>query len=367
MPVTTGFSTKPLTEAVGELRSQCHEGSPRLVLFFASSHYDLPGLSKQMQGAFADSEVVGCSTAGEIVSGKMLTGSVVAMFLPRDTVEDAAVVVVENLQSAEAGLSACSAFGQYFRTPVKSLDLQHHVGLVLVDGLSRAEERLMERIGDCSDLFFIGGSAGDDLRFKRTYVCASGKAYTDAAVLVVLRLRNGFEILKTQSFVLAGKRLVATKVEESERRVLQFDHRPALRAYAEAIGVPPDEAATFFMEHPLGLMVNGEPFVRSPQRVEGESIVFYSRIKKGMQLEVLQSTDIVADTRAAIAKKEAALGHISGLIDFHCILRTLDLRRQRRCDEYGAIFSAIPTIGFSTYGEEYLGHMNQTSTMLLFR
>ena len=59
--------------------------------------------------------------------------------------------------------------------------------------------------------------------------------------------------------------------------------------------------------------------------------------------------------------------HISGLIDFHCILRTLDLRRQRRCDEYGAIFSAIPTIGFSTYGEEYLGHMNQTSTMLLFR
>lgn len=62
-----------------------------------------------------------------------------------------------------------------------------------------------------------------------------------------------------------------------------------------------------------------------------------------------------------------AFGPISGIVNFHCILRTLDLERQGQTEAYGRIFADIPTIGFSTYGEEYVGHINQTSTMLLFQ
>ena len=36
-----------------------------------------------------------------------------------------------------------------------------------------------------------------------------------------------------------------------------------------------EEAATQFMRRPLGLMVNGDPFVRSPQRVQDRGILFY--------------------------------------------------------------------------------------------
>ena len=36
------------------------------------------------------------------------------------------------------------------------------------------------------------------------------------------------------------------------------------------------------------------------------------------------------------------------------------------CEDYGRIFAQYPTIGFSTCGESYIGHMNQTSTMVLF-
>ena len=367
MPITTGHSVKPLPEAVQDLQAQCGDSKPRLVIFFASTQYDPQALSESLQTAFAGACVVGCSTAGEIVCGQMMTGAVVAMFLPAGVVDDVSVVVVENLRSQASELTACSQFAQHFGNPVSSLDLTRHVGLVLVDGLSGAEERLIETIGDCSDILFVGGAAGDDLKFEKTYVCSGGKAYNDAAVLLLLRLKNGFEILKTQSFVLAGRQLTATKVNETERRVLEFDHKPAVAAYADAIGKPPNEISAHFMQQPLGLMVNGEPFVRSPQRVDGTSIVFYCRIRQGMQLELLHSTDIVADTRAAIAASKSALGHISGLINFHCILRTLDLRKQKRCEEYGAIFAGMPAIGFSTYGEEYLGHINQTSTILLFR
>ncbi|HUJ96001.1 MAG TPA: FIST N-terminal domain-containing protein [Terriglobales bacterium] len=367
MPITTAHSTNPLAEAAQDLRAQCGDPRPRLVLFFASTKYEPHALSQQLQAAFPGACVAGCSTAGEITSGKMMTGAVVAMFFPADVVEEAAAVVVENLRSEMRVKEAFAEFERHFQSPLSSLDLTRHVGLVLVDGLSGAEERLMEKIGDCSDILFVGGAAGDDLKFWKTWVCVGGKAYPDAALLVLLRLKNGFEILKTQSFLGTGQYLIATEVDEAHRKVVQFDCRPAVHAYADAIGVPAQEVSTHFMRRPMALMVNGEPFVRSPQRVEGQSIVFYCQIKQGMQLEVLTSTDIVADTRAALAERKSAMGRIAGLIDFHCILRTLELRNEKRCDEYGAIFSDLPAIGFSTYGEEYLGHMNQTSTMILFR
>jgi len=132
-------------------------------------------------------------------------------------------------------------------------------------------------------------------------------------------------------------------------------------------GVSPEKAAAEFMQHPLGLMVDGDPFVRSPQRLHDRGILFYCHIKQGMELEVLQATDIVTHTRQAIEARKASGEPISGIIDFQCILRALQLRGENRCDQYGAIFDGIPTAGFSTYGEAFLGHINQTSTMLVFR
>jgi hypothetical protein len=85
-----------------------------------------------------------------------------------------------------------------------------------------------------------------------------------------------------------------------------------------------------------------------------------------MTLTLLESADIVADTKAVVEEKLAEMGKISGIINFHFILRTLELERKNCTDDYARIFSNIPTIGFSTYGEAFLGHVNQTSTMLVF-
>ena len=122
-----------------------------------------------------------------------------------------------------------------------------------------------------------------------------------------------------------------------------------------------------FMSRPVGLMIDGEPFVRSPQQVQGDDMVFYCNVLEGMELSLLESTDIVKDTTAAVEAKKGELGKIEGIINFHCILRTLELEDKGQTQDYGKIFSDIPTIGFSTYGEEYIGHINQTSTMLVFR
>jgi hypothetical protein len=238
---------------------------------------------------------------------------------------------------------------------------------VLVDGLSSAQQEVVEKLGDATDLFFVGGSAGDDLKLQTTYVLANGGCHTDAAVLVLLRLKRSFDIVKTQSFKPIGKTLIATKVDAARREVIEFDHKPALDAYAEALGIAPGQAPSRFARHPLGLMVEDEPFVRSPQSVVGSAIRFYCQIQEGMELAVLEATDIVANTRAAMQIPLKAAGDIRGLIEFQCLRRTQQLREEGLCAQYGAIFSGIPMVGFSTYGEAYLSHMNQTSTILIFR
>ena len=204
MPITTAHSILSLPEAVRDLQAQCGDCKPKFILFFASTKYEPRSLSEQLWAAFPGTCIVGCSSAGEIASAKMMTGALVAMFFPADAVEDASAAVVKDLHSEVHVREVFAEFERHYGQPASSLSLGQHVGLVLVDGLSGAEERLMEKIGDYSDILFVGGAAGDDLKFCKTHVYCDGKAYSDAAVLVLLRLKNGYEILKTQSFQLSA-------------------------------------------------------------------------------------------------------------------------------------------------------------------
>lgn len=361
------YSTETSPEkAVAAINAELSPMAPRMVLFFASSAYDPDALGQGMREAFGDIPTLGCTTAGEIVSGRMLKGSVVAMGFSENTLEGGSVQLLRDLRGkaeVDAGLDDLAA---HFDGPMSRLDPTAHIGIILIDGISGAEEVVMERIGDQTDVPFIGGSAGDDLRFKAAHVFANGTVARGAAVLALIKPKVPFDIIKTQSFTETGRTLTATDVDEGRREVIRFNGRSAAEAYAEAVGVPVAEASERFMHNPLGLMAGGEPYVRSPQRIVEDRVRFYCTVKAGMTLSLLESTDIVADTRRALADKRAAMGDFRGIVNFHCILRTLELEAKGLTEAYGRLFSDIPTIGFSTYGEQYIGHINQTATMLVF-
>ncbi len=368
MNIQAVYSEKTaIAEAVTDIQEQLKDFDSKMLIFFASSNYDAKELITTLQERFALTEIFGCSTAGEITSGKMMKNSIVAMAFNSEAIADFKVEVVENIQSNCVVDQAFDAFEEHFQVPMADLDYSQYAGIVLVDGLSFAEEKLMDKIGDKTNIIFIGGSAGDDLKFSKTYVYANGKAYTDAAVLAVIKPSAGFDIIKTQSFESLDKQLIATKVNAEAREIIEFNDIPAVQAYANALGVAAEDAVNYFMSNPVGLIYGDEIYVRSPQRVDGSKMVFYCNILEGMEVSILKSTDIVNDTREAIQNKLEELKGISGIIDFHCILRTLELEQKGKTDDYGQIYKDIPAIGFSTYGEEYIGHINQTSTILVFK
>ncbi|MBC7170983.1 MAG: FIST C-terminal domain-containing protein, partial [Polyangiaceae bacterium] len=348
--------------AAADLRSQIHS-TPRFVAFFASARYEASAIAAAVHEAFGGIPTMGGSSSGELVSGKMTKGAISLIALGEETVESCSVAVIEDAHDEASIDRALAALAEPFEAAIGRLDPQSHLGLVLHDGMSAAEESVMERIGDRTNLAFVGGSAGDDLRFEKSFVFANGRAFAGASVLALLRMKRPFRILKTQSFEVLDTILRVTEVDESTRTVKRFDDKPAAEAYAAAIGVSVSELPAHFREYPLGLVTaEGDPFVRSPQQCKGTDVVFYCRVSEGMELHVLRSRDIVDDTRRDVRAAIEALGACRGILNFHCILRTLELEDRGQCEAYAAIFADVPTAGLSTYGESYVGHINQTST-----
>jgi hypothetical protein len=364
MTIKTTISSQ--RDPVGAAReiSEAFAGlKPTLLVFFATSKLEGDALCRELGKAFAGVPSIGCTTSGELAQGRMLKDSVVAAAFEADVISQARVALVLDMASEpqlRQALDEVLPGGD-------PLDPSTHVGLILHDGLSLHEENVMATLSALSNIAFVGGSAGDDLAFHTTRVFANFEAVSGASALAVIKPARGYRILKTQSFDVLDEVLTVTDADEATRTVHTFNGRPAAEEYARAIGVPVTKLASRFFTNPLGLVTaSGEPYVRSPMRVQEKSVVFYCQIKKGMQLSLLQARDIVADTARDLDLAVQGMQSISGLLNFHCILRTLELEERGQTEAYGNLFTQMPMLGFSTYGESYIGHINQTSTMVLF-
>lgn len=350
------FYTKELKNLDGVLAAELSgvdKEKATFALYFHSSEHNAAEVAAAMEAALPGVPKMGCSTSGEVSTGYMGDGSLsVSVF-------DASTVAKASVESASRG-GIGEALGK-LQAPHGAVDITRQVGLVLLDGLSGAEEGFMDELGNLSDTTFVGGSAGDDLKFSKTFMSANGVVVSAEGMLALLDVPNGFELIKTQSFAIGSKKLVPTEVEFENRLVKAFDGKPAADAYAEALGVEKANLADHFMSHPLGLVAGTDPFVRSPMKLEGDHVKFYCAVMAGQELSVLDSTTIVADTKAALEATPA-----KGLVVFNCILRTLEIKAKGRQAEFGALFT-VPTVGFSTYGEAYLGHINQTATILALK
>lgn len=349
-----------------DLKAQLKGISPSFVLFFASPSYGPRELGAALKASFPAVPSLGATTAGEIVSGEMLKGSVVLMALDAGSVVRAATSVVDGPRDDAAVDKALNDVCRHMGRAPGQLDGMRHLGLVVHDGLSGTEESVMAAIAARCDVPFVGGSAGDDVHFRATHVFVDFEPHSGTSVVALLEMDRPYALVKTQSFDVLDIVLTVTDVDEATRTVREFNGRPAAGEYARAAGVTVDELPGRFLAQPLGLLVSAEePFVRSPQQIRGDSVVFYCQVKRGMALRLLQSRDIVTETRRELDKKRAELGRVEGLILFNCILRTLELEQKGQCEAYAGLFQDIPTIGFSTYGESYIGHINQTATMVL--
>lgn len=367
MSIKSGYSiSSNIEEAVKEIKDQIGSDNIKMVIFFTSTNIDVNLLALEFKKNFSTCVSFGCTTYEQIINDKKLKNAIVAMSFDDQIIEDVKVEVLTNINTEESVDKAFRGFENYYKTPINTLNFQNYFGITLIDGLSMAEERIIDRIIDSTNVFFVGGSASDNLEFRQTQVFCNGKAYPNASILALIKPKAIFELIKTQSFKILNEKLIPTKVDKETRTVYEFNHIPAVKAYSQALNIEPYQLSDYFMRNPLGLIINNQPFVKSPRKVKGNAVIFHCEVSEGVELSLLESDNIIGETQRVLDETDYQ-NTVKGILDFDCVLRSLELKNKGLTKEYSKIFANIPTIGFSTYGEQYLSHINQTATMILFK
>lgn len=358
--------------AVRELHSLIGGPDIAFAVIFCSPKYDLEAIAAALRECFRGTPVYGCTTAGEITPFGYIAGGICGIGFPR---EDFAVapVLFDDLANFEIGpttektraavaerdRAASIAFGPS-AAPTKGF------ALLLVDGLSVREEQLVSAVANAlGDTPLVGGSAGDDLDFGRTFVLYDGRFVSNAATLLLVATPRRFSAFKTEHFLETGRKVVVTKADPANRVVMEINGEPAAFEYARIVGA---EAGPLtprtFAAHPLMVRVGGQYHVRAIQKVNPDnSLTFFCAIDEGLVLTVAESVDVVEDLENLFSRIGDELGELDLIIGCDCVLRNIEIEHRAQKNVVSELFMRNGVIGFCTYGEQFNSmHVNQTFT-----
>ncbi|MBI1333249.1 MAG: hypothetical protein GC165_10255 [Armatimonadetes bacterium] len=345
--------------AVRELYEALHQEDVELTMFFCSSNYNLAEIEAEVNRLFPG-KVVGCTTAGEIGPSGFTNSSITGMSFSGDVRADLYAIDLQDC-SGEA-----HRIGQAIADKPKSSDAERSFAVLLVDGLSLSEEHLVAALyQELGEVPIIGGSAGDDLKFEKTYVFSDGKFQSGMAVFTTIATHHAFQTVKFQHFEPTPNPLVVTASDPAIRVVKEINGLPAAEVYAAELGVSVEDFnSTLFASHPLILELSGEVYVRSIQSANADgSLTLFCAIEDGVILSVGRALDPMETARKAFDKVAAQIGRPQLTIGSSCILRRLEFNEKNINGPMSEIYLMNNVVGFNTYGEQWDAvHVNQTFT-----
>lgn len=355
-------------EAARDFHEQVAQPDMALVLFFCSSYYDLERLGAELQALFGSVPVAGCTTAGEIGPKGYRDHSISGISFPADGFRLSAKVIgpLQTLEVSDAQQAAAQVKRQMPEGAPGSDG--NSFAFLMVDGLSRREEPVIAAVHSAlGSIPIIGGSAGDDLRFRETRVYYNGQFLSDHAVLLLMSSDCPVTTFKSQHFVATDRRMVITGADPLRRCVTEINGLPAAREYARLIGVDVEELnLDSFAFSPVVVLVNGEEYVRSIQRANPDgSLTFHCAIEEGLVIRIAEGVDLQENLMSDLAAVADRIGQPQLIIGCDCVLRNLEVTHGHLKEAVGALMEANNVVGFSSYGEQYGSvHVNQTFTAL---
>ena len=351
--------------AAKELYDGVHQPEIALVVFFCSSNYDLDVLGREIHRLFAGTQVIGCTSAGEIGPAGYQQSGLAGISFPKEYCK-AVIGILDNLQQFDipTGYSFAQSHLQHLECIAPETRPSNSFALMLIDGLSVREEIVSHTLQlGLNNIPLVGGSAGDDQRFSQTYVYHNGRFHTDSAVVAIVTTSLPFKLFRNQHLVSTNKRMVVTEADTAKRIVKEIDGVLAAEAYADAIGVNiSDLTPELFAANPVVVLIDGQEYVRSIQKMNDDaSLTFYCAIDEGLVLRIARCGDMTTSLKNTISEIHQELGHPQALLAFDCIHRVIEATQKGITNHIEQLFLENNAVGGCTYGEQLNGiHLNQT-------
>lgn len=357
-------------ESVRAIRKEMGDGRFQHIIAFFSIEHDLAVLLQELEAAFPETPISGCSTAGEFGPLGMIQGGLVLVGFPEhgfrilsDIIPDASQPGVERATEIARRMKIQASDGH-------SRIMGQVFALMLADGMSNKEEALTAAVHwGLDNIELIGGSAADSLSFQRSVLVYKGRVVKASAILFVIESAFPFKVFKTQNFEPTPIKLVVTAANTENRVVYELNAEPAAREYAAAIGLMPDDLGPFsFASYPLVVKIGGDYYCRSIRNMNPDgSLSFFCAIDEGLVFTVARPTDMVRSTLETLEQVERQLGGTDLILGFDCILRRLDAESRQVRHKVDDMYRRFGVTGFHTYGEQYNAmHLNQTLTGIAF-
>jgi hypothetical protein len=336
------------------------------MLIFCSSRYPLSALAEAINDCSEGLTVIGCTSSGEITAEGTAEGTITAIGFPAshftltaarfDDLDSFEESVAQGVVRELVGNAAEAARGLGARV--------HRAAIFLVDGLSHREEMLTVTVQDAlGEIPLIGGSSGDGLAFKETFVFEGGAFRRDSALVAILSSSRAMKVFRAQHYRPGSTKMVITGADPVDRIVTEINAEPAAEEYARLTGVTIDQLGpSVFAAHPPMVRAGGEYYVRSIQTANPDgSLTFYCAIDEGVVLTLGEGSDIVGGLTALFDDLDGAVGGIDRIVGFDCVLNKVEIEQRQLTRKVSKLMVDNRVTGFNTYGEQFHAlHVNQT-------
>jgi hypothetical protein len=331
-----------------------------LVMFFTSRQIleeKNPIISKLSQ-YYPKAEIIGCSSAGEILDREVTDDSLVITAIQFDKAS------VKVLSSQIKDASQSETLGKEILQQLPREKLKH--AFVLSDGLNIDGAALVKGFKQAlqdSPIGVTGGLAADADKFERTSVYCN--QLLDKGSLVAVGF-YGDSINAAYSAVTGWKAYgpIRTVTKSVGTRIYELDGKPALQLYKEFLGPFAKELPAIGLLYPLRIWGKGIKEEANLARTilgideETQSIACAGGIPEGCSMQFMMT-----NTNALVGAASEAAGNITVALEKQipelCLLMTCVSRKaimkQRVEEELEAVANAIGDktayTGFYTYGE----------------
>ncbi|AGT07269.1 FIST N-terminal domain-containing protein [Paracoccus aminophilus] len=355
-------------DPVGELARELGPDPFALIVLFVSLEAALGPLLDRMAQRFPGTQIVGCTTAGEINATGYASGQIVALAFPAAGFV-AAPVLFEDIDQLDTRRTIAKVLDARQALSAHVTSHPHDAAILLVDGLSGQEEALVAALSSgLGQVQMIGGSAGDAGEFRNASVFSGRRVLQNAAILCLLRSKGEMRDFSLDHTRASAARMIVTAADPASRAALRINDEPAAQEYARLIGLPVEALSSHvFATHPVLVRAGGRYHARAIRHVgAGNALVFFSAVAEGMVLTVSEPGDMAAHLKTELGRLSQPRAPAL-ILGFDCIFRRIDAEGRQQATEVSRLLARHRVIGFSTYGEQYGGlHVNQTLTGIAF-